>query len=126
MASTMASTLALSRPSEKFGTHSTSVDITGKNIGHRGPPQPRARASTPSRLWADAGAAIVRPCALHIHLRGLILMRISCGLPNIGRLGNADNVLKVAERAESLAYDSLWTIERLLWPVKPQVPYPVT
>ena len=53
-------------------------------------------------------------------------MRISCGLPNIGRLGNADNVLKVAERAESLAYDSLWTIERLLWPVKPQVPYPVT
>src|SRR5215469_5641437 len=28
MASTMASTLALSRPSEKFGTHSTSVDIT--------------------------------------------------------------------------------------------------
>src|SRR5579883_3458311 len=33
MASTMASTFALSRPSEKFGTHSTSVDITGKNIG---------------------------------------------------------------------------------------------
>src|ERR1700692_3008171 len=27
MASTMASTLVLSRPSEKFGTHSTSVDI---------------------------------------------------------------------------------------------------
>src|ERR1700728_2445438 len=31
MASTMASTLALSRPSEKFGTHSTSVDIGQKN-----------------------------------------------------------------------------------------------
>src|SRR5689334_13035183 len=33
MASTMASTMALSRPSEKLGTHSTSVDITGKNKG---------------------------------------------------------------------------------------------
>src|SRR5215475_12391860 len=53
-------------------------------------------------------------------------MRIGFGLPNIGRLGGAENLLKVAERAESLAYDSLWTIERLLWPVKPQVPYPVT
>ena len=30
------------------------------------------------------------------------------------------------ERAEALGYDSLWTIERLLWPVKPQTPYPVT
>jgi probable F420-dependent oxidoreductase len=34
--------------------------------------------------------------------------------------------VKVAERAEALGYDSLWTIERLLWPVKPQTPYPVT
>jgi probable F420-dependent oxidoreductase len=53
-------------------------------------------------------------------------MRIGFGLPNIGRLVGAENLLKVAERAESLGYDSLWTIERLLWPVKPQVPYPVT
>ena len=53
-------------------------------------------------------------------------MKIGFGLPNIGPFGNADNVLRVAERAESLAYDSLWTIERLLWPVKPQTPYPVT
>src|ERR1700720_2735745 len=30
MASTIASTLALSRPSEKLGTHSTRVDIRGK------------------------------------------------------------------------------------------------
>src|SRR5512146_2552818 len=31
MASMMASTFALSRPSEKFGTHSTSVDIADKD-----------------------------------------------------------------------------------------------
>jgi probable F420-dependent oxidoreductase len=48
------------------------------------------------------------------------------GLPNIGPLGTQEHILKVAERAELLAYDSLWTIERLLWPVKPQTPYPVT
>lgn len=53
-------------------------------------------------------------------------MKIGFGLPNIGPLGSSENVLQVAERAEGLAYDSLWTIERLLWPVKPQTPYPVT
>ena len=53
-------------------------------------------------------------------------MKIGFGLPNIGALGSSESILKVAERAESLGYDSLWTIERLLWPVKPQTPYPVT
>src|ERR1700756_5718785 len=53
-------------------------------------------------------------------------MKIGFGLPNIGPLGTSENVAKVAERAESLGYDSLWTIERLLWPVKPRTPYPVT
>jgi probable F420-dependent oxidoreductase len=53
-------------------------------------------------------------------------MKIGFGLPNIGPLGSPENLLQVAERAETLAFDSLWTIERLLWPVKPQTPYPVT
>jgi len=53
-------------------------------------------------------------------------MRIGFGLPNIGPLGSPENLELVAERAEALAYNSLWTIERLLWPVKPQTPYPVT
>ena len=53
-------------------------------------------------------------------------MKIGFGLPNIGPLGSAENVARVAERAEALAYDSLWTIERVLWPVRPQTPYPVT
>jgi probable F420-dependent oxidoreductase len=34
--------------------------------------------------------------------------------------------VKIAQRAEALGYDSLWTVERLLWPLKPQSPYPVT
>ncbi len=53
-------------------------------------------------------------------------MKIGFALPNIGPLGSADSISKVAERAELLGYDSLWTVERLLWPVKPQSPYPGT
>jgi len=53
-------------------------------------------------------------------------MKVGFGLPNIGPLGSAEAITKVAKRAEALGYESLWTIERLLWPVKPQTPYPVT
>jgi probable F420-dependent oxidoreductase len=53
-------------------------------------------------------------------------MKIGFALPNIGPIATADAVLKVAQRAETLGYNSLWTVERLLWPVKPQTPYPVS
>jgi len=53
-------------------------------------------------------------------------MKIGFSLPNIGPIGTADSVLKVAQRAEALGYSSLWTIERLLYPVKLQTPYPGT
>src|ERR1700747_624996 len=53
-------------------------------------------------------------------------MKTGFALPNIGPVATAEAVAKVAQRAEALGYDSLWTIERLLWPVKPQTPYPAT
>ncbi len=53
-------------------------------------------------------------------------MKIGFALPNIGPVGSPEAVAAVARRAEELGYDSLWTIERLLWPVKPQTPYPAT
>ena len=53
-------------------------------------------------------------------------MRFSFAIPNIGPAATPEGVSKVAQRAEALGYDNLWTIERLLWPVKPQTPYPVT
>jgi probable F420-dependent oxidoreductase len=53
-------------------------------------------------------------------------MKIGFALPNIGPIATAEAVTKGAQRAEALGYNSLWTIERLLWPVKPQTPYPVT
>ncbi len=53
-------------------------------------------------------------------------MKIGFALPNIGPIGTAEAVTKVAQRAEALGYHSLWTVERLLYPVKPQNPYPGT
>jgi probable F420-dependent oxidoreductase len=53
-------------------------------------------------------------------------MKIGFSLPNIGPIGTAEAVTKVAQRAEALGYSSLWTIERLLYPVKLQTPYPGT
>ena len=53
-------------------------------------------------------------------------MKIGFSLPNIGPVATAEAVTKVAQRAEDLGYTSLWTIERLLYPVKPQKPYPGT
>lgn len=53
-------------------------------------------------------------------------MRTGFILPQIGPLGTADNLVKVAQRAEALSYDSLWVTERLLYPLNPQTPYPAT
>jgi probable F420-dependent oxidoreductase len=53
-------------------------------------------------------------------------MRVGFGLGNIGPIGTPDNIVRIAQRAEALGYDTLWTVERLLSPVKPQTPYPVT
>src|SRR5690348_17499583 len=53
-------------------------------------------------------------------------MKLGFALGNIGPIGTPENVRKIAQRAEELGYDSLWTVDRLLWPVKPQSPYPAT
>ena len=53
-------------------------------------------------------------------------MKIGFSLPNIGPIGTAEAITKVAQRAEALGYSSLWTIERLLYPLKLQRPYPGT
>jgi len=53
-------------------------------------------------------------------------MKIGFQLPNIGPVATAEAVVEVAQRAEALGYDSLWTTERVLYPVNPRTPYPVT
>lgn len=53
-------------------------------------------------------------------------MKVGLLLPNIGPHASRDNVLSVATEAENSGFDSLWVIDRLLWPVKPQTPYPAS
>ena len=53
-------------------------------------------------------------------------MKIGFSLPNIGPVATVESVTKVAQCAEALGYSSLWTIERLLYPLKLQSPYPGT
>lgn len=50
-------------------------------------------------------------------------MRLGFFLPVIGSAASPQAVLHVAERAEALGFDSLWTTERLLYPLKPQTRY---
>jgi alkanesulfonate monooxygenase SsuD/methylene tetrahydromethanopterin reductase-like flavin-dependent oxidoreductase (luciferase family) len=54
------------------------------------------------------------------------MMRVGFALGNIGPIGTAQNLVRIAQHAEALGYDSLWTVERLLWPVAPQTPYGAT
>ena len=53
-------------------------------------------------------------------------MRFGCMLPNLGALGGPDALIRVAQRAEALDYHSGWVADRLLYPVAPRTPYPVT
>lgn len=53
-------------------------------------------------------------------------MKIGFALPNIGPFATRDAVVKAAQHAEALGYSTVWTIERLLFPLKPQTPYPAT
>jgi probable F420-dependent oxidoreductase len=51
-------------------------------------------------------------------------MKVGCALPQSGALASRENLIRVAQRAEELGYDSVWVFERLLWPVNPRDPYP--
>jgi probable F420-dependent oxidoreductase len=53
-------------------------------------------------------------------------MKLGFALPNIGPIATAEAIAQVAQRAEALGYHSLWTVERLLYPLRPQTPYPAT
>lgn len=53
-------------------------------------------------------------------------MKLGLGLPQFGELGTPENIAKLARFAEDENFDSLWVIERQLWPVNPQTKYPPT
>jgi len=51
-------------------------------------------------------------------------MKVGISLPQLGPQASAENLVKVARRSEELGYDSVWVLERLLWPIAPKEPYP--
>jgi probable F420-dependent oxidoreductase len=53
------------------------------------------------------------------------LMRLGFALPQIGSVAGPEALVAVAKRAEDLGYDSLWVLDRILWPINPRAPYPI-
>ena len=52
-------------------------------------------------------------------------MRFGFALPQVGSAVGPEALATVAKRAEDLGFDSLWVLDRILWPVNPRVPYPI-
>jgi len=53
-------------------------------------------------------------------------MRIGVSLPNLGLSANPDALIRGAQHAERIGFDTLWVADRLLYPVRPRNPYPAT
>ena len=51
-------------------------------------------------------------------------MKVGLSLPQAGINATRENVIKFAQAAEKENFDSLWVLERLLWPIEPQSMYP--
>lgn len=49
-------------------------------------------------------------------------MKIGMFLPHVGEV-TTDNIVYAAKESEKAGIDSLWALDRLLWPLNPQTPY---
>lgn len=53
-------------------------------------------------------------------------MKLGIALPQLGNWATPENIITISQKAEELGYNSLWVQERLLFPLNPKNPYPVT
>lgn len=53
-------------------------------------------------------------------------MKVGIFLPQIGQAASKSNVIQVAKESENHGLDSLWVLERMLFPVNPRTPYGAT
>ena len=53
-------------------------------------------------------------------------MKVGMVLPSAGQQATRENLVQAAKQAEEERFDSLWVWERLISPLKPQTPYPLT
>lgn len=51
-------------------------------------------------------------------------MQFGIALPHIGPEASREALVEVAQTAELLGFDSLWALDRLLWPLEPTSAYP--
>ena len=52
-------------------------------------------------------------------------MRLGFALPQVGPVAGPDSIIAVAKRVEELGFDSLWVLDRILFPVNPRSAYTV-
>jgi probable F420-dependent oxidoreductase len=52
-------------------------------------------------------------------------VQLGCFIPQIGPAATPESMVRTAQRAEELGFDSVWVTERLLFPVNPRNPYVV-
>jgi probable F420-dependent oxidoreductase len=52
-------------------------------------------------------------------------MRFGFALPQLGSAAGPEALVLVAKRAEDSGFDSVWVLDRILWPVNPRTPYPI-
>jgi probable F420-dependent oxidoreductase len=50
-------------------------------------------------------------------------MKVGMFLPQVGEYATKENILFVSREAEKEGIDSVWVLDRLLWPLNPQTPY---
>src|ERR671931_502956 len=50
-------------------------------------------------------------------------MKVGMTLPQVGEMATKENIIELAKAADREGVDSLWVLDRLLWPLKPQTPY---
>ncbi len=50
-------------------------------------------------------------------------MKVGITLPQLGEHATKENIINLSKNAENQGFDSLWVLERLVWPLKPLTPY---
>jgi probable F420-dependent oxidoreductase len=55
-----------------------------------------------------------------------LVMKIGLFLPQVGEYVTKENILYIANEAEKEGINSVWVLDRLLWPLNPQTPYKAT
>jgi alkanesulfonate monooxygenase SsuD/methylene tetrahydromethanopterin reductase-like flavin-dependent oxidoreductase (luciferase family) len=53
-------------------------------------------------------------------------MKVGMFLPQVGEYATKENILYIAKEAEKEGINSVWVLDRLLWPLNPQTPYAAT